>query len=211
MLEEPEQSLPRAAELQNFVEDETDGFLDATIGILLVTIARLDEAANRSFATQAPGIASRATAAPWVDGHGEPRCIAFGGLRVDDTIEDALLAVVGPGAIAEAVAVETEVKERRDQVRDALSRSRSCPLCSRSRLRPYAAADPANRLVAGELEARWNTALARVAGVQARSLAMMRKRPYRQSIRHRLQRSQPISRALDRFHHLMRNSLRCGS
>ena len=46
VLEEPEQSLPRAAELQNFVEDETDGFLDATIGILLVTIARLDEAAN---------------------------------------------------------------------------------------------------------------------------------------------------------------------
>ena len=31
---------------------------------------------------------------------GEPRCIAFGGLRVDDAIEAALLEVVEPGAIA---------------------------------------------------------------------------------------------------------------
>ena len=37
----------------------------------------------------------------WMD-NGEPRCIAFGGLRVDDAIEDALLGVVGPGAIAAA-------------------------------------------------------------------------------------------------------------
>ena len=39
----------------------------------------------------------------WMD-NGEPRCIAFGGLRVDDAIEGALLTVVGPGAIAAAVA-----------------------------------------------------------------------------------------------------------
>jgi hypothetical protein len=32
----------------------------------------------------------------WLD-NGEPRCIAFGGLRVDDAIEEALLGVVGPG------------------------------------------------------------------------------------------------------------------
>jgi hypothetical protein len=54
--------------------------------------------------------------------NGEPRCIAFGGLRVDDAIGDALLAVVGPGAIAAAVAAETEAGQRRDQVRDALKR-----------------------------------------------------------------------------------------
>ena len=39
----------------------------------------------------------------WMD-NGEPRCIAFGGLRVDDAIEEALLGVVGPGAIAAAIA-----------------------------------------------------------------------------------------------------------
>ncbi len=54
----------------------------------------------------------------WTD-YGEPRCIAFGGLRVDDAIEEALLKVVGPGAIAAAVSAETEAAQRRDQVRDA--------------------------------------------------------------------------------------------
>jgi hypothetical protein len=37
--------------------------------------------------------------------------------------------------------------------------------------RQYDAADPANRLVAGELEARWNQALARVAEVESRIVA----------------------------------------
>jgi hypothetical protein len=34
----------------------------------------------------------------WLD-NGEPRCIAFGGLRVDDAIEASLLQVVEPGAV----------------------------------------------------------------------------------------------------------------
>ncbi|HEX3522693.1 MAG TPA: recombinase family protein [Stellaceae bacterium] len=41
----------------------------------------------------------------WMD-HGEPRCIAFGGLRVDDAIEEAILSVVGPGAITAALTAE---------------------------------------------------------------------------------------------------------
>jgi hypothetical protein len=57
----------------------------------------------------------------WMD-NGEPRCIAFGGLRVDDAIEEALLTMVGPGAIAAAVAAEEEGNQRRDQVREALKR-----------------------------------------------------------------------------------------
>jgi len=40
--------------------------------------------------------------------NGEPRCIAFGGLRVDDAIEEALLRVVEPGAIAAAVEAEAQ-------------------------------------------------------------------------------------------------------
>ena len=54
--------------------------------------------------------------------NGEPRCIAFGGLRVDDAIEGALLTVVGSGAIAAAVAAEEEAGQQRDQVREALRR-----------------------------------------------------------------------------------------
>src|SRR5207248_6568565 len=101
--------------------------------------------------------------------NGAPHCIAFGGLRVDDAIENALLAVVGPGAIAAAVAAETEVKERRDHVHDALMHDLEAARYAADRaFRQYDAADPANRLVAGELEARWNQALARVAEVEAK-------------------------------------------
>jgi len=107
----------------------------------------------------------------WMD-NGEPRCIAFGGLRVDDAIEGALLTVVGPGAIAAAVAVEKEAGQQRDQVREALRRDLEAARYATDRaLRQYDAADPANRLVTGELEARWNKALARVAEVQAKIAA----------------------------------------
>ena len=104
--------------------------------------------------------------------NGEPRCIAFGGLRVDDAIEDALLTVVGPGAIAAAVAAEKEADERRDQVREAFERDLEASRYAADRaFRQYDAADPANRLVAGELEARWNKALARVAEVEGKLAA----------------------------------------
>ena len=107
----------------------------------------------------------------WMD-KGEPRCIAFGGLRVDDAVEDALLAVVGPGAIAAAVAAEKEASQRRDQVLHALKRDLEAARYAADRaFRQYDAADPANRLVAGELEARWNQALARVSEVQGKIAA----------------------------------------
>lgn len=107
----------------------------------------------------------------WMD-NGERRCIAFGGLRVDDAIEDALLSVVGPGAIAAAVAAEKEAVQRRDQVLDALKRDLEAARYAADRaFRQYDAADPANRLVAGELEARWNKALARVSEIEGKIAA----------------------------------------
>ena len=98
--------------------------------------------------------------------NGEPKCIAFGGLRVDDAIEEALLQVVGPGAIEAAVQAQAEAATRRDQVREALSRDLEATRYAVDRaFRQYDAIDPANRLVAAELEARWNTALTRQAEV----------------------------------------------
>ncbi|MFC3839193.1 zinc ribbon domain-containing protein [Paracoccus rhizosphaerae] len=101
--------------------------------------------------------------------NGEPRCIAFGGLRVDDAIEEALLRVVEPGAIAAAMEAETQTVSRQDQVREALVRDLEAARYHADRaFRQYDAADPANRLVAGELETRWNRALTQVATVEAR-------------------------------------------
>lgn len=104
--------------------------------------------------------------------NGEPRCIAFGGLRVDDAIEQALLRVVEPGAIATAVGAEARVNTRRDQVRAALMRDLEAARYSADRaFRQYDAADPENRLVTAELEARWNRALARVSEIETRIAA----------------------------------------
>ena len=56
-----------------------------------------------------------------------------------------------------------------DQVRAALLRDLEAARYAAERaFRQYDAADPVNRLVAGELEARWNTALGRVADVESK-------------------------------------------
>jgi DNA invertase Pin-like site-specific DNA recombinase len=117
------------------------------------------------------GIPRYSCSRAWMD-NGGPHCIAFGGLRVDDAIEEALLDVVGPGAIAAATTAAKEVGERRDQVREALGRDLEAARYAVDRaFRQYDATDPANRLVAGELEARWNRALAHVAEVEGKIVA----------------------------------------
>ena len=66
----------------------------------------------------------------------------------------------------------SEAADRQDQVRAALLRDLEAARYAADRaFRQYDAADPANRLVAGELEARWNTALGRVADVEAKIAA----------------------------------------
>lgn len=58
---------------------------------------------------------------------------------------------------------------QRDQVQDALLRDLEAARYGADRaFRQYDAADPENRLVASELEARWNRALARVGEVEAK-------------------------------------------
>ncbi len=101
--------------------------------------------------------------------NGEPRCIAFGGPRVDDVIEEALLGVVEPGAIAAAIEAERRMASQRDQVQDALLRDLEAARYAADRaFRQYDAADPENRLVTSELEARWNKALARAGEIEAK-------------------------------------------
>ena len=87
--------------------------------------------------------------------YGEPSCIAFGGLRVDDVVEAALLSVVQPAAVEAARAAEAQTTAQRDEAREALVRDLEAARYAADRaFRQYDAADPENRLVAGELEAR---------------------------------------------------------
>jgi DNA invertase Pin-like site-specific DNA recombinase len=101
--------------------------------------------------------------------YGEPSCIAFGGLRVDDVVEAALLSVVRPAALEAARAAEAQTTTRRDEAREAMVRDLEAARYAADRaFRQYDVADPENRLVAGELEARWNRALIRVAACETR-------------------------------------------
>jgi hypothetical protein len=68
-----------------------------------------------------------------------------------------------------AVAAEKEAYQKCDQVREALKRDLEAASYAADRaFQQYDAADPANRRVAGELEARWNKALVRKAGVESK-------------------------------------------
>ena len=91
---------------------------------------------------------------------------------MDDAVEAALLEVVGPGAVEAAARAEAEAAARRDEVREALARDLEAARYAVDRaFRQYDAADPANRLVAAELEARWEAALERQREVEAKLCA----------------------------------------
>lgn len=104
----------------------------------------------------------------WLD-HGEPRCIAFGGVPVDDMISKQVLAVVQPAAIEAALlASEGKLQHQNDEIA-ALERDLEAARYAAQRAqRQYDAADPENRLVTGELERRWNQALQRVKEIEIR-------------------------------------------
>src|SRR5260221_132938 len=104
--------------------------------------------------------------------NGEPRCIAFAGVRVDDAIDGGLLPAVRPAPLAAAVEAEAQAASRRDQVRDALARDLEAARYRADRaFRQYDAIDPQNRLIAAELELRWNSALTRVGEIETRIAA----------------------------------------
>jgi DNA invertase Pin-like site-specific DNA recombinase len=92
--------------------------------------------------------------------HGTERCISFGGLRADHAVGMEVLRVLKPLGIDAAVkaldaqAGETSAAKR--QLELALQRAHFEAAHAR---RQYDAVDPTNRLVAGELERRWNDAL----------------------------------------------------
>ena len=109
---------------------------------------------------------------------GDPRCLSFSALDVEARVVDAVLEIVRPGALeaaraaaaAEGVAATPAV----DAVRLQLEGAR---YAAERAFRQYDAADPENRLVAAELERRWNAALGEVREVEGRLAAAERTLP----------------------------------
>ena len=92
--------------------------------------------------------------------HGGERCISFGSLRVDQAVGAEVIRFLQPLGVEAALkaieAGESEAHDKRTQVELALEQARY--EAARAQ-RQYDKVDPDNRLVAAELESRWNAQL----------------------------------------------------
>jgi DNA invertase Pin-like site-specific DNA recombinase len=110
--------------------------------------------------------------------HGEPRCIAFGGIPVDDSVGKEVLEAVRPVAVEAALNAAEHQSQLQDEAQAALSRDLEAARYAAQRAqRQYDAADPENRLVTGELERRWNEALVHVHELERRIEALSATAP----------------------------------
>jgi excisionase family DNA binding protein len=104
-------------------------------------------------------------------------CVMFGGLRADRLVSEQLMQALAPFGIEAAIeAIELlqgASDERIQQKALALEHARY--EVTRAR-RQYDAVDPANRLVAAELERRWNQALTTEAQVEAEFVTLQEGR-----------------------------------
>ena len=110
--------------------------------------------------------------------HGTARCISFGGLRADNAVGTEVLRVLKPlgiDAAVKALATQTsEISAARRQLELALQEARFSAAYAR---RQYDAVDPDNRLVASQLERRWNEALQVVHRLEGEIAELAAKRP----------------------------------
>ncbi len=100
---------------------------------------------------------------------GLPRCLGFGGSRVDAAIASEILRAVEPMAIEAAMEAERmqearEAERRRVVELDLQQAEYDAALAERR----YAACDPENRLIAAQLEKHWEAALRRVEACRGR-------------------------------------------
>jgi DNA invertase Pin-like site-specific DNA recombinase len=94
------------------------------------------------------------------DERGSGSCASLGGLRLDQAVVGEVLAAISPGGIEAAVAAVEATATANQQKRQALELALERARYEVNRARKqYDAVDPENRLVAAELEARWNGAL----------------------------------------------------
>src|SRR4029077_1476513 len=95
--------------------------------------------------------------------HGTDWCISFGGLKPDRDVAAEILKAVEGNAIEAALEVAARAAEQQSQRHRALELElEQARYEARLAARRYEAIDPENRLVASELESRWNTALSKV-------------------------------------------------
>jgi DNA invertase Pin-like site-specific DNA recombinase len=104
-----------------------------------------------------------------MDTAGGKICIGAGGVRVDRTVAGQILEAVSAHAIEAAIIAAERCKTMDDDIRLALVKELEAARYEASlAARRYELVDPSKRLVARELEGRWNTALERVDELERR-------------------------------------------
>ena len=99
----------------------------------------------------------------------EKKCISFGGLLVDAAVSREILRVIRPCAVQAAALAVREENHHNEQLVETLKLElKSARYTAGLARRQYDAVDPDNRLVASELERRWNDALGRVQELEDR-------------------------------------------
>jgi len=100
---------------------------------------------------------------------GLPRCMTFGGPRIDAAVGRELLRAVEPMAVEAAFKAERMYREQKEDQQRILDLEMQQARYEASLAeRRYAACDPDNRLIAAQLEKNWETALRRVRDLEAR-------------------------------------------
>jgi DNA invertase Pin-like site-specific DNA recombinase len=101
--------------------------------------------------------------------HGVAWCLSFGGLRADQMIVKTVLEALQPSGIEVALrAWELACNDQSHQRKTLELASEKASYEAERARRQYDAVEPENRLVAAELETRWNAAMAHAAEAQAR-------------------------------------------
>ena len=94
---------------------------------------------------------------------GEGHCISFGGLRADEAVSKEVLHAIEGNAIEAALQAAEQIEQQQQALRKAFELEvEQARYEARLAARRYEAVDPEQRLVAKELEARWNVALQKV-------------------------------------------------
>ena len=104
-----------------------------------------------------------------VSTNGKGSCIAFGGTNVEEAVSRELLRVLDAVGLEAALSAcqqtQWRLKEKREQLELAVEQAR---FEVKRAWRQYDAVDPDNRLVAAELECRWNDALGKEKALEKR-------------------------------------------
>jgi len=136
-------------------------------GALLVGLLRCGRCGRKFKVLHHSKRDARYVCANHVDPSSEKKCSAFSNTRIDAAVSAEVLRAVSPLALEAALKLIDDCNEvRSERLRQSEFALEQARYEAKHARRQYDAVDPDNRLVAGELERRWNDCLATVARLE---------------------------------------------